>query len=100
MEKRLYWFIMYPAMSAVVGSGIGLLIYHGWQWVIVSYWLHAKLAAVTALLAYHHWLGWILKQFALHKQPYSETFFRVINEIPTVLLILIICLIKIKTLYN
>jgi putative membrane protein len=90
---------MYPAMMTVIGSGTGLIMYYGWEWFINSYWLHAKLAAVSALLVYHFWLGWIITQFRSHKQPYSETFFRVINEVPTVLLILIICLVKIKSLY-
>jgi len=99
MERRLYLFIMYPAMMTVIGSGTGLIMYYGWEWFINSYWLHAKLAAVSALLVYHFWLGWIITQFRSHKQPYSETFFRVINEVPTVLLILIICLVKIKSLY-
>jgi len=98
MEQRLYWFIMYPAMTVVIGSGIGMILNYGWPWFAVSHWLHAKLVAVGALIAYHHWLGWIIKQFKRHKQPYSEKFFRVINEVPTLLLILIICLVKLKTL--
>lgn len=100
MEQRLYYFIMYPAMTVVLLSGTGLLFYYGWNWFLMSHWLHAKLTAVFALIVYHHWLGRIIKKFISRQQPYSENFFRIINEVPTVLLILIICLVKLRTLYG
>jgi len=98
MEERLYRIIMYPAMLTVLLSGSGLIYHYGQLWFKLSYWLHVKLTAVFFLMVYHHWLGWIIRQFKHHRQPYSERFFRIINEIPTVLLILIIILVKIKHL--
>jgi putative membrane protein len=99
MERKLYTIIMIPAMLTVIGSGIGLISVYGWMWFKTSPWLHAKLSFVFLLIGYHHWLGMVLKQFKFKKNKHSETFFRIINEVPTILLITIISLVKIKKLF-
>ncbi len=99
MEKRLYRFIMYPAMIIVLATGLGMIALYGWNWFQHSHWLHAKILAVFILVGYHHWLGSIIKNFENHTQPHSENFFRFINEIPTVFLIVIICLVKIRRVF-
>ena len=99
MEHKLYTIIMNPAMIVVVSSGSGLISLYGLTWLKNSPWLHAKLTLVFLLIGYHHWLGRIKKKFAAKKNIHSELFFRIINEVPTVLLISIICLVKIKVLF-
>jgi putative membrane protein len=99
MERKLYTIIMNPAMVIVVLSGCSLIINAGWLWFKHAPWLHAKLFFVLLLIGYHRWLGCCLKKFQKKINSYSETFFRVINEVPTVLLITIISLVKIKALF-
>lgn len=99
MEYRLYTIIMRPAMVIVVCSGLGLIYQYGWEWFIAMPWLHLKLTAVAALIGYHHWLGSQIRQFQSAGKVYSETFYRVANEVPTVLCILIICCVKLRHIF-
>ena len=55
-------------------------------------WLHAKITLVIALIGFHHILGSYIKKFANDNNQKSEKYFRIINEVPTVLLILIVSL--------
>lgn len=96
MESRLYTIIMRPAMLAVIISGLSLIHLNGWEWFKMMRWLHIKLLAVILLIAYHHWLGSQIKRFKAESGIYSETFYRIINEIPTVLCITIICCVKLR----
>ena len=97
MEKRLFIYIMNPAM--IVSWIFGGLLVH-----IVgidnsnSLWLQLKLLFVVALTAYHFFLFNCLRKFAKNNNAYSVKFYRIINEIPTVLLILIIFVIVYKPL--
>ena len=89
MEKRLFIYIMNPAM---IGSWIfgGLLIHTIGVDNLGSLWLQLKLAFVIVLTIYHIFLFQCLRKFAENTNTYSPKFYRVINEIPTVLLIVII----------
>ena len=97
MEKRLFIYIMNPAMIA---SWIfrGLLIHAINIGNLNSLWLQLKLLFVVILTIYHLFLFNCLKKFAENKNTYSTKFYRIINEIPTVLLILIIFVIVFKPL--
>lgn len=93
MEKRLFSIIMIPAMILSLTSGLILTMIPGiWS----SGWLHLKLTCVVGLVVYqfllNHW------RLALEKGtcPHSSKFFRIINEIPTILLILIVICVIIK----
>jgi protoporphyrinogen IX oxidase len=95
MERRLLRGIMNPAMIATVVFGTllagspGLVDWHrGWIWV--------KLALVAALLAYHHLLARWRRVFAADHNRRSAIFFRVANELPTVVLIAIVVLVVVK----
>ncbi|HVM77436.1 MAG TPA: protoporphyrinogen oxidase HemJ [Stellaceae bacterium] len=95
MERRLLRGIMNPAMIAVYVFGILLLLTPG----IVEWsrgWIWAKLALVAALTAYHHLLGRWRKEFAEDRNPRPQRFYRMVNEVPTLLLIAIVILVVVK----
>ena len=95
MEKKLFYYIMTPAM--ILSWIFGLLLIHeigfdklGQKWMIL------KLIFVVLLTLYHLYLGKILDQFKLDSNKHSHKFYRYINEIPTLLLILIIFVVIFK----
>jgi putative membrane protein len=93
MERRLLRFIMNPAMIATWLLGLWLAWQGGW---FAAPWLHAKLALVLALSGFHGLLARSVKDFAADKNRRSPKFYRLINEIPTVLMILIVILAVVK----
>ena len=97
MEKRLMFIIMTPAMILSWFFGISLILINGTS-INSSLWVQAKLFLVVLLTIYHLFLGYYLRKFALNENKKSAKFFRIINEIPTVLLILIIFVIIYKPL--
>ena len=97
MERRLMFFIMTPAMILSWLFGIFLILINETS-TSPSLWIQAKLFLVVILTVYHLFLGYYLKKFALDKNTKSANFFRIINEIPTILLILIIFVIIYKPL--
>ncbi len=92
MERRLYRAIMWPAMIASWTFGLLLIANIG----LAHGWLHAKLLLVIAMTAYHFWLGAHLRRLAAGENRKSEKFFRIINEIPTLLMIGIVLLVVLK----
>ena len=97
MEKRLMFFIMTPAMILSWLLGIILILINETS-INSNLWIQAKLFLVVLLTIYHLFLGYYLRKFTLDKNEKSTKFFRIINEIPTVLLILIIFVIIYKPL--
>ena len=97
MEKRLMFFIMTPAMILSWFFGISLILINGTS-INSSLWVQAKLFLVVLLTFYHLFLGHYLRKFALDENEKNAKFFKIINEIPTVLLILIIFVIIYKPL--
>ena len=89
MEKKLYFYIMTPAM--ILSWLFGLLLIHsiGFE-QIGQTWMISKLILVVILTLYHFYLGNILTQFNLDQNNRSHKFYRYINEIPTILLIFIV----------
>ena len=89
MEKKLYNFIMMPAM--LLSWLFGILLLHSLGFSIFSeLWMQIKIAAVVILTYYHFTLGKYLNDFALDNNQKSSKFFRVYNEIPTIILIVVI----------
>jgi putative membrane protein len=78
MERRLYRGIMTPSMIATLGFGTWLWLGYGFT----GAWLHAKLALVALLVAHHLWLGRLVRAFAEDRNAHSHVFYRWINEIP------------------
>ena len=97
MEKRLFFYIMNPAMIASWIFG-GLLVYTIGIDGLSFFWLQLKLLFVVTLTVYHFFLFICLRKFAENNNVYSAKFYRMVNEIPTVLLILIIFIIVYKPL--
>ena len=97
MERRLFIYIMNPAMIASWIFG-GLLIHTIGIDNLNSIWLQLKLLFVVILTIYHLFLFQCLRKFAEDNNSYSPKFYRLINEIPTVLLIAIIFIIVFKPL--
>ena len=95
MEKKLYFYIMTPAMILSWLFGIALLHYLGID-QIQQLWLKAKILLVVILTLYHLYLGKCLKDFAIDINKRSSKFFRIFNEVPTILLILIIFVVIFK----
>ena len=95
MEKKLFFYIMTPAM--ILSWLFGLLLIHeiGFE-QLGQIWMILKLVFVVLLTIYHFYLGSILNQFKLNLNEHSHKFFRYINEIPTILLILIIFVVIFK----
>ncbi|MES2905762.1 MAG: protoporphyrinogen oxidase HemJ [Pseudomonadota bacterium] len=93
MERRLYRFIMTPAMVATWVFGL---------WLAISYlgfsqgWLHAKLLLVFALSGLQGYFGGRIRAFAQGRNTKSKKFYKIINEIPTVLMIVIVILVVLK----
>ena len=95
MEKKLFFYIMTPAM--ILSWLFGLLLIHsiGFQ-QLVQTWMLLKLILVVILTIYHFYLGSIVAQFKLNDNRHSHKFYRFINEIPTILLILIVFVVIFK----
>ena len=97
MEKKLYFYIMTPAM--ILSWIFGLLLIHsiGFQ-QLGQTWMVLKIIFVIFLTLYHLYLGKTLKQFKFDQNTHSHKFYRLINEIPTILLILIVFVVIFKPL--
>ena len=97
MEKKLYFYIMTPAM--ILSWIFGLLLIHsiGFQ-QLGQTWMVSKIIFVILLTLYHFYLGKTLNQFKFDQNTHSHKFYRLINEIPTILLILIVFAVIFKPL--
>jgi len=93
MERRLYRRIINPAMIAAWVLGLWL----AWRGFSFSGgWLHAKIAAVLAMSAVHGYLGGALRRFAEDRNEKPARHWRIVNEVPTVLMVLIVILVVVK----
>jgi putative membrane protein len=98
MERRLLRAIINPAMIAVWLLGLWLAwngpdSRYGW---FASPWLHAKLVLVVALSALHGLFARWTKDFAADRNRHSQRFYRIINEVPTLLMVIIVILVVVK----
>ncbi len=97
MEKRLYFYIMNPAM--ILSWVFGMLLIHSQGIISLSFlWMKIKLGLVIILTGYHFYLLAVLKDFQIDSNTKSSKFFRIINEVPTILLITIIFVVIFKPL--
>ena len=97
MERKLFLYIMTPAMILSWIFGVILIHNIGFQ-QIGQTWMILKIIFVTILTLYHLYLGRMLKQFKIDQNAHSHKFYRLINEIPTLLLILIVFVVVFKPL--
>ena len=93
MERKLYYGIMAPSAVLTIVSGVWLWLGYG----ITGGWLYAKLALVAILVAHHLWLGKLMRDFRQDRNRHGDVFYRWINEIPAVpVLIAIVLLVVFK----
>ena len=95
MEKRLYFYIMRPAMILSWLFGIILIYINGIE-IFSQLWMHIKLGLVVLLTIYHEYLGVCLKSLKSNNNTKTSKFFRIINEVPTIILIFIIFIVIFK----
>ena len=93
MERRLLKAIMGPAMGVTWVVGIILVIQGQW---FAAGWFHAKLVLVVAMSIVHGLFGHWAAEFAADRNRHSQKFYRIANEIPTVLMIAIVILVVVK----
>ena len=93
MERKLLRYIMNPAMIATFAFGFYLAFQIGFEGM---YWLHLKITLVFILAGYHSFLSKCRKNFMKGKNHYSAKFFRIINEIPTLIMIIVVSLVILK----
>ena len=97
MEKRLYFYIMNPAM--ILSWVFGILLVHSQGILSLGLlWMKIKIGLVIVLTGYHFYLLAIMKDFQINNNSKSSKFFRIINEVPTLLLIIIIFVVVFKPL--
>ena len=95
MEKKLYFYIMYPAMVLSWIFGLILIFIIGFS-SLSFLWLNMKLLFVVLLTIYHFYLGTCLNKLKVDTNNTTSKFFRIINELPTILLILIVFIVTFK----
>ena len=89
MEKKLYFYIMMPAM--ILSWIFGLLLIHNLGFSVFNeLWMQIKIVSVVLLTIYHFYLGACVIRFSNNQNKNSSKFYRIINEIPTILLIIIV----------
>ena len=93
MERKLFGITTMGMIGTVV---FGLWLWLGYWGLPGPHWLHAKFALVLGLIAYHLWLGATLRRFARRENRRNERFYRAINEVPALFLIVIVMLVVIK----
>jgi putative membrane protein len=95
MERKLLRLIMNPAMIATWLLGITLALTPGlvdWS----AGWFYVKLAGVSALTYFHHWLGWRRKDFLADRNQTSGRTFRLANELPLAALVVIVVMVVVR----
>jgi protoporphyrinogen IX oxidase len=93
MERRLLRLIINPAMIVVWLSGLWMAYSQGF---FQAPWLHAKLALVLAMSGLHGYFARIVKSFASDRNVRSARFYRILNEVPPVIMVFIVVLVVVK----
>ena len=97
MERKLYNYIMMPAM--LLSWLFGILLIHSVGFTIFSeLWMQIKTISIVVLTYYHFTLGKFLNDFAIDDNKKTSRFFRIYNEIPTIILIVVIFVVIFKPL--
>tara|TARA_B110001450_G_C17437051_1_gene406314 strand:+ start:313 stop:690 length:378 start_codon:yes stop_codon:yes gene_type:complete len=97
MERKLYYYIMMPAMF--LSWLFGIILVHNLGFTVFSeLWMQIKFTLVTILTYYHFTLGQYVNDFATNNNKKNSRFFRIYNEIPTIILIVVIFVVIFKPL--
>ena len=95
MESKLFFYIMTPAMILTWLFGL-ILIYVSGLDVLFALWIKLKILFIILLTLYHFYLARCLNDFKLEQNTKTSKFFRIINEVPTVLLVFIVFIVVFK----
>jgi len=93
MERRL---LAITNIGAAGSIAFGLWLLVGWWWPPTAGWLHAKLGLVAVLIVYHGYLSVICRRFREDRPRHGHVYYRVVNEVPSVLLVAIVILVVVK----
>jgi putative membrane protein len=96
MEYKLYKYIMNPALYSMWFFGLLCLFTPGIIDFSTDIWFHVKLILVISISAFHFYLGYQVNIFSMEENKHPEKFFRMINEIPTFLMIFIVILVIVR----
>tara|TARA_B100001057_G_scaffold412975_1_gene429377 strand:- start:578 stop:955 length:378 start_codon:yes stop_codon:yes gene_type:complete len=97
MERKLYNYIMMPAM--LLSWLFGFLLIHNLGFsIFLELWMQIKIILVIILTIYHFLLGKFLEEFALDNNSKTSKYFRIINEVPTIILIVVVFIVIYKPL--
>ena len=97
MERKLYNYIMMPAMLLTWLFGVLLIYSLGFE-IFQELWMQIKIVSVLILTHYHFMLGKYLQDFATDSNRKSSRFYRIINEVPTIILIVVVFVVVFKPL--
>jgi putative membrane protein len=95
MARRLYRFTSWLGVIALI-LGLILYLYYGIGRGPGNGWMHAKLGMVVLIIGYQHACGSLLKKFEQGKNQRSHVWFRWFNEIPVLMLLIVVCLVVVK----
>jgi putative membrane protein len=96
MERKLYRFIT-PMMFLAVGLGTWLIFAGGWAEAFGHHrWLHVKILLVVVLVGYHFWMGATVRRFAAGQNTRTHVQYRILNELPVLILIAVVILVVVK----
>mgnify|MGYP006001050507 FL=1 len=98
MERKLYNYIMMPAMLLSWLFGV-LLIHSLGITIFTELWMQIKFFSVAILTVYHFLLGKYLNDFAINDNKKTSKYYRIINEVPTIVLIVVVFVVVFKPLY-
>ena len=92
MERKLFYGIMTPGALLTIASGLWLWLGYGFH----GGWLHAKMALVAALVAYHVFCGKLMIDFKRERNRHGHVFYRWLNELPVLALVAIVLLVELQ----
>lgn len=95
MEHKLYYYIMTPAAIATLIFGLALWLPR-YSFYSHDMWLHIKLMCVLLLYVFHFYCGYLVYCFKWDKNRHTERFYRYLNELPTLMLLIIIVMVIVK----
>jgi len=93
-EHKLYYYIARPAMVATLFSGIAMISLN--SALLEMGWFHLKLFAAVMMIGFHYMMGYYLKELKADSCSKSGRWFRMINEVPTLLMIIIVVMVVVK----
>ena len=96
MERKLLNFIMWPSMIVVVLAGLSLIGMGGHSYFKTHFWLEVKLPLVLILIFYHIYCSFLVRNFRLDNNTKSPRFYRIFNEVPSMILIIVVILSVVK----